>query len=67
MRDAAGEPADRLHLLGLPELVLEAALLGDVLGEDEHRGPARELAASRGDRDVDQRPVLLSVAPDAGL
>ena len=31
--DAAGQPADRLQLLGLPELLLEAPLLGHVLDE----------------------------------
>ena len=32
MRDAAGEAADALHLLRLPQLLLELALLGDVGG-----------------------------------
>ena len=37
VRDAAGELADRLHLLALRELLLERALLGDVEGVDDRR------------------------------
>ena len=37
VRDAAGELADRLHLLALRELLLERALLGDVEGIDDRR------------------------------
>ena len=41
VRDAAREPADRLHLLRLPELILELAAVGDVLHRADHlRGPA---------------------------
>jgi hypothetical protein len=36
VRDAAGEASDRLELLALPQLFLELALLGDVLGHRDH-------------------------------
>ena len=35
VRDAAGELADRLHLLRLPQLLLELAPLGDVARVDD--------------------------------
>ncbi len=45
VRDAAREPSHRLHLLGLPQLVLEQAMLGDVLHDDgEMRDAAVGLA-----------------------
>ena len=37
VRDAAGEPADRLELLRLPQLLFERAPLGDVADEAGHR------------------------------
>ena len=40
--DPAGEPADRFHLLRLPELFLEPLAVGDVLVDAEH---ADDLAA----------------------
>ena len=53
VRDAAGELADRLHLLALDEILLERALLGGVEGED---GRARALVALRiGRRDEEAR------------
>jgi hypothetical protein len=63
VRDAAGEPPDRLHLLRLPEPFLEPQPLGHVVREHE-RGPAaleRDLAGR--DLDIDQRAVLLAVPP----
>ncbi len=36
--DAAGQAADRLHLLGVLHLALEAPLLGDVLHQGDHQG-----------------------------
>jgi hypothetical protein len=44
--DAAGEPADRLHLLRLPQLLLEALVLGHVAGDADDPG---------------HRPVLVAV------
>ena len=41
MRDAAGEPADRLHLLGLAELLLRPPMGGEV---DEDARQPHELA-----------------------
>ena len=34
--DAAGEPADRFHLLRLPQLILEQPAVGDVLHRADH-------------------------------
>ncbi len=34
MRDAAGQPSDGFHFLGLAELLFENAALGDVFGDD---------------------------------
>ena len=56
MRDAAGELADRLHLLALREILLQRALLGRVERED---GGARALVAA-----ADRRPRRRS-APSA--
>src|SRR2546430_837930 len=36
VRDAAGEPPDRFHLLRLPQLILEQPPLGDVLHRAHH-------------------------------
>ena len=36
VRDAAGEPADRFHLLRLPQLILEQPAVGDVLHGADH-------------------------------
>ena len=53
VRDAAGELADRLHLLALREILLQRALLGGVERED---GRARALVAARiGGRDEEAR------------
>ena len=43
VRDAAGEPADDLHLLRLLQLLLELALLGDVGGGADHADAPRRL------------------------
>ena len=60
VRDAAGEAADRLQLLALPQLLLELLLAGHVLGHPDHvpRLPVR--VADEGGREVrDHRaPVL---------
>jgi hypothetical protein len=66
VRDAAGEPPDRLHPLGLDEPLLEAPALGDVMGQDQRGVPAVELHAAGADLDVDQRAVLLAVLPGLG-
>jgi isocitrate dehydrogenase (NAD+) len=48
VRDPAGELADGLHLLRLPELLLQAALVGDVDGGADD---AEHLAGGVGDRE----------------
>ena len=63
VRDAAGEPPDRLHLLRLAEPLLEPQPLGHVVGEHERGRPALEHHLAGRDLDVDQRAVLLAVAP----
>ena len=69
VRDAAGEPADRLQLLALPQLLLELLLLGHVLGHRDHVRPAcrprRGRARPRGARPPCARPSSRS-APRAG-
>ena len=52
MRDAAGQPADRLHLLRLPQALFEIALHGDVARDDDE---ARELVAIAGERTQGRR------------
>ena len=54
MRDAAGEPADRLHLLRLAELLLERLAFGDVLRDHELRRAALEGDGVRGGLDLDE-------------
>ena len=49
MRDAAGQLADRLHLLRLPQLLLELAALGDVPRVDDNRADRRIAEAIDGD------------------
>ena len=52
MRDAAGEPADRLQLLRLPQLLLERAALSDVA---DKRGQLRTaITAHPRDRELDR-------------
>ena len=41
--NAAGEPADRLQLLGLAQLLLEESLLGHVASDGEHDALAADL------------------------
>ncbi|MGY3120706.1 hypothetical protein ACVWXQ_004643 [Bradyrhizobium sp. S3.14.4] len=59
MRDDAGELADRLHLLGLDQLLLGGALLGDVLDEIVDDGAPAELErrARRLDQDLVAVPM----------
>ena len=47
MRDAARQPSHRFHLLCLPELVFEHALLGDILG-DNFQEPSRLISTCNG-------------------
>ena len=54
MGDAACELSDRLHLLGLAQLILQGLLLGDVLVQSDH---AHRLAL----RVPDHQPVRLDV------
>ena len=61
MRDAAGELADRLHLLRLAELVLELAALGDV-AQHEQVAAGDELRLRA---DLEHAPVAVLLAvPD---
>ena len=62
MRDAAGELADGLETLGVPEPLLEFATLGRV-GEDavDPRGPALVVALETADR---EDPSLGAVGGD---
>ena len=48
MRDAAGQPAHRLHLLRLPELLLHPPMRGDVI---RHAGDAIHLAGAIADQE----------------
>ena len=66
MRDAAGEAPDRLHLLGLAELVLHLVPLGHVLRDGEHARYAAEAERVRGDLDVDEASVLPPVPLQSG-
>ena len=51
MRDAAGELADRFHLLGLPDPVLRRDLVGQVADESVEHEPVT--APQRGDAQFD--------------
>ena len=57
--DAAGELADRLHLLLLAHLLLQRPLLGDVDDVDDHRLAA---AGALGDRIDEEAPRALALA-----
>ena len=72
VRDVAGEPPDRLHLLLLIDLVLERALLGGLERVDDRRLPvalllvldggdeeARKALARAGERGVDRGDLAL--------
>ncbi len=62
MRDAAGERADRLHLLALRHLRLERLLLGGLNGIDDRRLLRALVAGAVGDRiDVEADVPLLVV------
>jgi hypothetical protein len=61
VRDAAGELADRLHLLGLPQPLLELAPLGDVAQHEQV--PAGQELGRRPDLEHQAGTVLLAV-PD---
>ena len=57
--DAAGEPADGFHLLGLAELLLQGAAFGDVLGEKfEEDGVAVVAEGASGEAHVDDGAIL---------
>ena len=57
VRDAAGEPPDRLHLLRVREPALEPLALAHVVRHDEHGVVALEVDPPGGDLDVDLRAV----------
>ena len=65
VRDAAGEPADRLHLLRLQELLLELLALGDV-DADCPRRPLRQRALA-GDVRPGDGPLRAVLAGDRQL
>ncbi len=58
-----GELGQRVMERAVPKLALETVAFGDVLDRGEHRGPALELEAVRGDRDLDDATVLQDVPP----
>ena len=64
VRDAAGEAPDRLHATRLLELLLEAALLGDVADDERRRVDASVRVADReaGDRRRERRAVAAAPA-----
>jgi hypothetical protein len=64
VRDAAGEAPDRLHATRLLELLLEAALLGDVADDERGRVDASVRVADReaGDRRRERRAVAAATA-----
>ena len=64
VRDAAGEAPDRLHATRLLELLLEAALLGDVADDERGRVDASVRVAHReaGDRRRERRAVAAAPA-----
>ena len=61
VRDATGELAHGLHLLGLAELLFELAARGHVAREHQAGRAARERERLRLDVHVDQRAVLAAV------
>ena len=63
VRDAAGEPADRLHLLRLAQLLLEPALHRHVSREHDARRHAVEVDGTGGDPDGKHRSVAFHM-PD---
>ena len=72
MRDAAREPADRFHLLRLPELVLELTAVGHVLHRPDHPpraslGVAEDvrLLVHPADRPVRTHDAMLDIVGDA--
>ena len=65
MRDAAREPPDGLHLLGLAELLLQRPLLRHVLRVDDHPAAIADIHRVARHVGLDERPVLLPVPPDA--
>ena len=73
VRDAAGEPADRLHLLRLPELLLQPAALGHVEDRSEERfvfvllGPEERHVLDDPDRASVLAPALILVGHEAAL
>ncbi len=58
MGDAAGEPADRLELLGLEELVLRRLAHGDVADGGRHQDPLGALERAEHDLDRELGAVL---------
>ena len=66
MGDAASHLADDFHLLRLAELFFELEFFGDVVDQDEFRGPAIHGQVEGGDLDVDHGPVLGAVPPVGG-
>ena len=60
MRDAAGQLADRLHLLRLPQLLLELPALGDVARVDDDGADRRIVEAVDADAFHDP-PVAVGV------
>src|SRR5437763_1295525 len=63
MRQAAGELADRLHLLALPQLVLQRLAGRDVLERSDHDADGAVLGKGRGRRELDvEEGAILALA-----
>ena len=59
MGDAAGQPPDGFHLLGLAELLLQGAAFGDVLGEEfEEDGVPFVAKGASGEANADDGAVV---------
>ena len=72
VRDAAREPADRFHLLRLPELILELTAVGHVLHRPDHPPRASlsvaedvRLLVHPADRAVRTHDAMLDIVRDA--
>ena len=66
VRDAARQPADRLHLLGLRQALLQPQPVGHVMRQHERGAAPFEADPPGRDLDVDDGAVALAVAPRAG-
>ncbi len=66
MGDAAGEAAERFHLLRVPQLLLEPAAIGDVERDTEQVRPAAEGDPLRREQHRRQRAIARAHVPFDG-